>query len=121
MATVVVEGHLIDVKAGDVVAAHDAARKPATEEPGRVLVLVEPARLVGHRELDVDGVVRAPSGQHCPLGGADDVIGRGNDGVGVDAGSVVADCRESFEAGHRPYLAHGARAVLRGSEGDLAS
>ena len=121
VATVVVEGHLIDVKSGGVIATKDAACQPAVEETGRILVLVEPARLIGHRELDMDRVVRAASGQHGTLGGADDVIRRGNDGVGIDAGSVVANCRERFEAGHRPYLAHGAEALLRGSGNDLAS
>ena len=112
---------LIDVKSGGVIATKDATCQPAVEETGRILVLVEPARLIGHRELDMDRVVRAASGQHGTLGGADDVIRRGNDGVGIDAGSVVANCRERFEAGHRPYLAHGAEALLRGSGNDLAS
>ena len=70
------------------------------------MVAVEPPLEVGLGQLHPDGVEGAPVGQRCPLGGADHVVGGGDDLVEADRSRVIAQSAEGLEARHVFSLAH---------------
>jgi hypothetical protein len=92
---------LVEVVGGLVVADEDAVAPPGGEGLGGAL---EAALGGAGGELDVGGVRRG-AGEEGGLGGlADDVVGRGDDVVGVHARGVVAEASEGANLGHRGHL-----------------
>lgn len=97
MALAFDEGDLfVEVVGGVLVAGEDAFGLPLREGLGGA---VEAAFGGAGREFDVGGVVGG-AGEECGFGGfADDVVGRGEDVVGGDAGGVVAETSEGSDVG----------------------
>ena len=90
------EDLLVDVQHGRIIALQVALCLPIAQQGGDALV----ALLTALRQLQVDGVVRAPLGEGALLGIRDNVVGGCEEAIERAGAGAVAEAAEGQELGH---------------------